>query len=210
MAKKHGSVNADYEEKRMALAHRALMAWREQGVGMSMRALARACAVTVPTLVHYFGDRQGLFDAIMEQSHKEGYIHMSRVSHPLPEETVEQAVERFLRYFVVGWQVGGLREVNEMGLGESIANPASGRSYLVHTLEPLLGTCEHLLAGLIAHQKMEPLDVRVAALALVSPVFLALMHQHTLDGEACRPLDVDAMISDHIRGWAQGYVRREA
>ena len=48
-------------------------------------------------------------------------------------------------------------------------------------------------------------NVRFGALSLVSPVFLALMHQDSLDGSACRPLDLEEMIPAHVEAWIRGH-----
>ena len=50
--------------------------------------------------------------------------------------------------------------------------------------------------------------VGAAALALVGPVVLALLHQVDLLGSACRPLDIDAFIEVHIQGWLEGHRTR--
>ena len=36
---------------------------------------------------------------------------------------------------------------------------------------------------------------------LVAPVLVALPHQEQLDGARCRPLDMDAFCSEHLRRW---------
>ena len=72
MGRKPGSVNADHEEKRAALARAALEAWTEEGAGMSMRALARACDTSIPTLYNYFDDRDGLFEAPLVPARSNG------------------------------------------------------------------------------------------------------------------------------------------
>lgn len=49
-------------------------------------------------------------------------------------------------------------------------------------------------------------DVRIGALDLLAPVLVALVlvalpHQEQLDGARCRPLDMDAFCSEHLRRW---------
>ena len=38
---------------------------------------------------------------------------------------------------------------------------------------------------------------REAALALVAPLLLALLHQHALEGSSVRPLDVESLARSH-------------
>ena len=50
--------------------------------------------------------------------------------------------------------------------------------------------------------------VVAAALTLLSPVLLALLHQDALHGRRCRPLDVEAFVHTHVRSWLSGHAPR--
>ncbi len=50
-------------------------------------------------------------------------------------------------------------------------------------------------------------DARVAALALLSPVLMALFHQHQLQGRRCRPLDLEVFIERRLDGFMKGYAK---
>jgi hypothetical protein len=52
---------------------------------------------------------------------------------------------------------------------------------------------------------MRIVDTRHAALALLSPVILALLHQAELGGAKDHPLDVDRFLSDHAAAFARAY-----
>ena len=80
-----------------------------------------------------------------------------------------------------------------------------GPSYVDHLLEPLLQAVE---ARLEQHQQWGELgdhDLRFAALSLVSPVVLALLHQDGLGGQGCRPLDVEAFVVAQVNGFVRAY-----
>ena len=54
---------SDSAKQRLLQAAARLLA--EQGVGVSTRAICEAAGVTAPTLYHYFGDRDGLMQAVV-------------------------------------------------------------------------------------------------------------------------------------------------
>jgi AcrR family transcriptional regulator len=204
MGRKPGSVNADHEEKRAALARAALEAWTEEGAGMSMRALARACDTSIPTLYNYFDDRDGLFEAVMEQARADGEFYLQLAANP-GDKSVREALEYVLTFFSFGWREGALRRLNELGMAQGMTSNQSGQAYVQHVLEPLLVACEKMLGVFIERGDLPEQNVRFGALSLVSPVFLALMHQDSLDGSACRPLDLQEMIPAHVEAWIRGH-----
>ena len=59
---------------------------------------------------------------------------------------------------------------------------------------------ERLIEELVEAGELVETDITARALALtiVSPVLLALLHQHELGGEQCRALDVSAFASTHL------------
>ncbi|WP_437929371.1 hypothetical protein WMF37_08890 [Sorangium sp. So ce291] len=53
------------------------------------------------------------------------------------------------------------------------------------------------LARHVAAGELAPCDLRHAALALLGPLLLALLHQGPLGGRVCGPLDLDAFAATH-------------
>lgn len=47
--------------------------------------------------------------------------------------------------------------------------------------------------------------LRVAALAYLSPLLVALLHQHDLAGVTCRPLDLEAFLAAHTSRFVRAY-----
>ena len=74
-----------------------------------------------------------------------------------------------------------------------------------HLLEPTLQSLEELLGNLVGRKMLPEQDLRAAALSLLSPVLLALIHQDALYGHRCRPLDVEAFVRRHVRSWLSGH-----
>ena len=204
MGRKPGSVNSDHDEKRDALARAALEAWTEEGANISMRALARACDASIPTLYHYFEDRDGLFEAAMEQARADGEFYLQLAAKP-GDKSPREALTYVLTFFAFGWREGALRRLNEVGLMHGMSSAPSGQSYVNHILEPLLVACETMLTTFIERGDLPEQNVRFGALSLVSPVLLALLHQDSLDGVGCRPLDLDEMIPTDVEAWLTGH-----
>ncbi|MGL4441314.1 MAG: hypothetical protein ACRCUE_18820, partial [Bosea sp. (in: a-proteobacteria)] len=64
---------------------------------------------------------------------------------------------------------------------------------------------EQRLATHIERGQMRDVDVRTAALALLSPVILAMLHQRDLGGEVVRCLDMQAFAAVHAEAFIRGY-----
>ncbi len=62
-------TNADAQATRRRLLLAATAAFSRRGLdGTTLRSVAQAAGVTMPTIHHYFGSKQGLFDACREQA----------------------------------------------------------------------------------------------------------------------------------------------
>ena len=118
----------------------------------------------------------------------------------------KQAVAIFLGELVDAWTPEGLAGVLGAGLLEGLSDNAVGPAYVEHILEPTLQTAEGLLESFMQRGQLREGPARDAALLLIAPILLALLHQHELGGARCRPLDVRALVDRHVqaflRAWA--------
>jgi hypothetical protein len=114
-----------------------------------------------------------------------------------PIEDVAESLRWLLQHVLNGWRQG-VAQIHRLGLREGIGVPVAGRAYVNMVLEPTLQAAEARLARHVALGHLQPCDLRLAALQLVSPLVLALLHQDALDGKQCRILDIDAMIPAHV------------
>ena len=78
MGRTSGTRNANFEEKKRAYARRALDSWLESGPGASLREIAAGADMSMSNLRHYFGDREGLFEAITVSALERGRPHMDQ------------------------------------------------------------------------------------------------------------------------------------
>ncbi|MEM9455316.1 MAG: TetR/AcrR family transcriptional regulator C-terminal ligand-binding domain-containing protein [Myxococcota bacterium] len=205
MGRPTGSRNPGFEQKRAQLAEAILEHLLRTGISpVSLRELAAACEVTPPTLRHYFGDRDGALEAALRAAHRAGEEHMAyTIGADLGD--VRTALVATLRYLVDGWVNYGVGRLNALGIGAGLDHERLGPAYVAELLEPLLQSFEARLARHVASGELAVPSLRVAALQLVSPLVMALLHQHQLGGHACRPLDVDALVEPHVDAFLRIY-----
>jgi AcrR family transcriptional regulator len=198
VGRRRGSKNADYAEVRDAILLRLVEHVGLSGrFHLSFRELAQAAEVTPSTLRHYFGDRQGVLGATFARIHQGGtpFIAAAATEEHGPAPA---SLAWFLANVRLGWERFGVGKAHAFGLTEGLGDGRLGQGYLTHLLEPTLQAAEARLARHVAQGELGRCDVRHAALALLAPVILALLHQQALGGTAVRPLDVDAFVADHL------------
>lgn len=205
MGRTVGATNADHADRRRELATAVLFGLvDDEGTPATLRGLARACGVTVPTLKHYFDDYDGAVRAALAEAEQQGRIHLEHMAKP-GRKRLPASMRAAAAFFVDGWAEGvGL--LFNSSLTHGLGNAARGPAVVNHVLEPSLQSVE---ARLSVHQARgelrDEVDLRVAALAFVSPLLLAMLHQHGLGGVACRPLDVEGAAQAHVDAWLRAY-----
>ncbi|MBL8560545.1 MAG: TetR/AcrR family transcriptional regulator [Hyphomonadaceae bacterium] len=190
MPRPAGSRNADYDAKRAALiAALTDLTLATPALRPSLRHWALACGVTEPTLKHYFGDREGVAIAILEEIGARSRGLIDAVAEPAPD--LAQAVDTYIALSKIGLKNGAFAHAHCFGIVEGVAHPDVGRAYLAHLLEPSLDALEARLAPFHPEGRSA---ARAAALALFAPMLLAVVHQQALGGDSSAPMDVDAII----------------
>ncbi len=207
MTRTVGARNAQFEERRNALIDKARERLSLQaGAPPSFRELALAAGVSVTTLRHYFSSREELVKAVFEHYLQTGQRYLARTRAPdSSDPDLEASLNAFLSRLVVGWTQGFVGELHRIGLSEGLRNPRTALDYLNDVLEPTLQALEQRLSSYAAAGTIVACDTRHAALMLLSPLLLALLHQHDLGGTRCRPLSIPALIDEHVRVFARAY-----
>jgi AcrR family transcriptional regulator len=204
MARPLGAHNQDYEQKRQELLGRLGPRLVAGGVERaSFREMAAVAKVSVPTLRHYFANRTGVIVAYLEWRGAQGAPHLALVA--TTDEPFATSIRSLLAYTAAGLDRARVIELHVVGLTEGLTNPELGPVYLQSILEPSLVAAEARLRLHIERGEMRDTDVRGAALMLLSPVILAMLHQRDLGGEKVRCLDVDAFVGTHADAFIRAY-----
>lgn len=178
---------------------------RPGGAQASLRELAGAAGVSVPTLRHYFGNRDGAFTAAMELLREDASPWLA-LTRDAGSGTARESLSAWASMFVAGWRHFGVGQLQVAGMSAGLAHTALGPVYLDNLLEPVQQALEERLGRLMERGELRRGDPRLAGLQLLGPLVVALLHQDALGGSRCRPLEVDGFVTAHLdvflRGWA--------
>jgi AcrR family transcriptional regulator len=199
-----GARDGDYDEKREALLRRmSERLARRNGTRPSLRQLAEAADVTAPTLRHYFGGRDEMVAAVFAESRRLGDGFIRAAAEPRGDfgESVRDALDSVLQ----GMQRGPLGDLFAVGFIEGLMNDRLGPACLANVVDPAVDAITQRLEAHQARGEMRPGNARHAALALISPLLIACLHQTQMSGQAERPLDLPALIEDLAIGFLRTY-----
>jgi AcrR family transcriptional regulator len=179
---------------------------RRDGARSSLRELAAAAEVSVPTLRHYFGDRAQTIDAVLAECLRRGRpsLDAQRCSDkPFAQSISDYAADLVLA--LTAPKTVRLGDVFAIGLAEGFLDPALGPSTLSHILDPTIEALQARLAGHAGRGEMIETDLRAAALVLVSPLLMACLHQQQLCGHATSPLAMTGLVEDVVAAFVRAY-----
>ncbi len=203
MPRPRGSLNADFSASRSTLLNRL----RKVVVGIdppsSLRGLALASDVSVPTLRHYFGDKDAVFTAVFEDCRSGAVVELQTAA--TPSGPFETSVRDLVEHVAEGFRWGGLARLHAVGLIEGLAAPTVGGAYLSNVLEPTIAAAQMRLQAHIDRGEMQAVCARHAAISLVAPIVLLFLHQMGLNGARTYPTDVGAFLTAHADGFILGY-----
>jgi AcrR family transcriptional regulator len=205
MSRTAGARNHDYAQQRKSLILKARerLSARETE-SPSFRELAAAAGVSVSTMRHYFGSRQDVISAVFEASQPAAAVHLDRGRTPSSGDLAE-SLREFLTNVARAWTHGAVGALHRIGLAEGLRSGEAGLKYLNDVLEPTLQALEQRLTAHIARGEMIDADTRHAALMLLSPVVLGLLHQHDLGGTRCRPLDLTTVVGAQVEVFVRAF-----
>jgi AcrR family transcriptional regulator len=202
-----GAKNTTHQKRRRALAAAVFPRLLADGGRTSLNELAVAADASVPTIKHYFKDRSGLVAASLREQLESGKIHLARTSDPGPEP-IAQSLEAFATELINAWINFGVGKIFVVGIGLGVYDPQAGPGYLDGILEPTIQALEQRMRVYASRKELafiDEEDVRIASLAYLSPLIVALIHQNALSGTTCRPLDLHSFAKRHteqfLRAW---------
>lgn len=121
------------------------------------------------------------------------------------EGDVRRSLLTMLQGLKTAWFEHGVGRMHSMSLAAGLVTEPLGPSYVNFLLEPMLESGETRLRRHLERGELCECNVRYAALHLLGPVVLALLHQDSLGGAACRPLDLDDFLKRHVEAFLRAY-----
>lgn len=204
MARTSGSRNRDYDEKRVALLRRLDPRLSDLAQERpSFREMAGAAGVSVPTLRHYFKDREGVVQAYLVWQGGESARYRPLLA--TTDDEFPHSIRKVLHGSAFGLKDMGRIRTHVVGLTEGLHNDRVGPSYLQATLEPLLASVEQRLTLHVARGEMRPVDIRHAAVTLIAPLLFAILHQRELGGASVRLMDFNRFLEDHAAAFVRAF-----
>lgn len=195
MPRAKGVKNADYEAKRRELLARMLPRFARLDLERpSLRQLAAAADVTAPTLQHYFRDRTGVVAALLEEYRRWGEGRLGLVSRA--DGPFAESVRAFAHGFVFGLQAQAsvrLGDILAASLCEGLADPSVSPLALAHIIDPAVDALHARLAAHAENGEMVAADLRAAALMLISPLLIGVLHQDQMGGRNSRRIELGAL-----------------
>jgi AcrR family transcriptional regulator len=210
MGRPAGSRSRDHDARREEiLARIAARLAQPDAMHASYRDLAVAGGVSISTLQHYFGRRADIVAAVLRQAQHNAVPYLKEARQP--QGDFSQSVNEFLANLRLGFEQFGLGELHALGLVEGLGNTVSGPVMVDAVLEPTIAA---LTARLADHQSAGEMrddsDARHAALMLLSPMILLLLHQRELGGAAAYPADLDRFVGEHAAAFVRAHRRSDA
>lgn len=204
MARQPGTRNQGYAARRAELLVRLRARLHARGeTRASWRELADAAEVSLSTLNHYFGRRDDVMRAVMADDRAGAAGPLAAMA--APGEDFAASVRGAVLHLADGLRHGGLTSLFATGLAETLKHPSLGPVFLAEALEPTLEAVEQRLVAHMALGQMQQVDPRGPAIALVSPVLVAFLHQQELGGCELRPLDLDAFVDEHVDAYVRAW-----
>lgn len=202
-----GSRNASYDKRRAELLERlTLRLCNRETKWPTMRELAAAANCSVSTLSHYFGRREDVVRAVLH--HIAVGTEDQLAATRMPEGPFEASVHAAAGRAAAALHDPAIARMLAMGLIEALSASVLGPSFLGTMLDPFVAALAERLDVHVAAGEMRPVDTRMAAMDIISPILLAALHQRELGGAGCNPLDAAAHATHVADGFVAAYARR--
>ncbi|MEM6626321.1 MAG: hypothetical protein AAGB25_06225 [Pseudomonadota bacterium] len=192
MARPQGVRNRDFDEKRAKLlATLTDYALNSDLKRPSLRQFALAAGASEPTLRHYFVDRAGLVEAILQEIGVRGERIWALAR--TPSASIEDAVSEYLTLSEGGARHRGFVRAHAFGLIEGLADAEAGRAYAIHVLDPALDAVAEKFRA-TPEGPQSAAELRTLGLMLLAPLLLAVMRDEFLKSEIDPDLDLTSCV----------------
>lgn len=188
------------EERRRQILASAVRLFSERGYGRTTtRDIARAAGISEGTIYTYFGSKQDLLFAFIEETVLRPLTSlMESLEHCRDEEVIRE----LLRTRFEAWQQN--RALVKVVIGEGLFNPELAALLHGRVLRPVVQWVESLLRRGADEGRLRPLDVPVAARALIGNVVTFNLVWGTLFEAVEERLDPDRVIDTVVTLFFEG------
>ena len=123
----------------------------------------------------------------------------------MPTDDPEATLANLLRWVIVAWRDRGFGHLHHVGIQAGLADAESASTYLREVMDPLAHSVQALIERMVGRGQLCHSDPKKAALQLLGPVMLALIHQDGLQGRVTSPLDEEALARETAHGFLSAY-----
>ncbi|MBR8827766.1 MAG: TetR/AcrR family transcriptional regulator [Gomphosphaeria aponina SAG 52.96 = DSM 107014] len=157
----------------------------------SMDRIASAAGVSKQTLYTHFGDKDGLFNAILKQMAREKFqLVCSKPLEGEPEQVLRDLAQRLLKEVNDPDHLAFVRLI----VAESVNHPESPKLFLIHVVQPAL---KILTEYLEQHQKLK--DCEAIARIFVGALIHHIITQEILHGKEIIPIEEERIVDNLIK-----------
>ncbi len=191
------------EDRRQALLKSALDEFYEKGL-TAARAddIAERAGLSKGTLYVYFKSKEDLFKALIENLTTPKLAMLEQI---VDESTsIELSLNRFAQLIPLIVRHSDMPRLMKILIGESQQFPDIVRLYRTNVLERVLALLARMLATADKRGEIRVSDPDIAARLLVTPVLFSGIWRAVFDADGSAPLDVEQLISTHIRFFLNG------
>lgn len=197
-------MDTDHDKRRAALLDKVILRIAQaNNTKPSMRQLANDAGVTVPTLLHYFGDRDAMISAAFAHWHQRGQAFLNHAA--ITNGDFEQSIKSYVQNLFDGLVHFGIGDFMAAGFAEAMLHDRTGPAFVTHALEPIIMALEQRLASHQSVGEMRVCDTRHAAIALIAPILVTCHHQFQLSGKDIRPISMPGFLEQHLDAFLRAY-----
>ncbi len=191
MSRPAGVRNHDFEQKRTELVRKLTDHALESDLRRpALRQFAQAVGASEPTLRHYFGDRNGVVVAVLEEIGRRAQPVWNAVS--MGATDIPTAMEEYFRLSTAGMRHGGFVRAHAFGIVEGCADLELAKAYQTIVLRPALLSLTVKLSRTKGGDG-DPNERLAAALMMFAPLLAIGLHQDMLGGREIEPMDREAI-----------------
>lgn len=188
----------------------ALAVFAEKGFAAArLDEIAARAGVSKGALYLYFETKEDLFRAVVGQIFAPNMrmVRAMVAAHPGP---IDELMSLFTRRLV---QVAGALPVGavaKMVVGEARNFPELARVWHDELISQMLGALCDAIAAAQARGEVREGDPRLFAIQLAGPLVMALLWRETFEPVGAAPIDLEALVTQHVDTLLHGLLRRKA